>query len=108
MKAVTDSGTVVQATDDKPALSNLLEIYSLLAGQSIQSLEERYAGRGYGDFKRDLATLVVEQLAPLQQKYRDYMAEQEGLIGILSDGQAKANTIATAKLIEVKEKIGLV
>ena len=66
-RAVTDSGADVVAAPDKPALTNLLTIYSLLSGESVPALEERYAGMGYGAFKSDLAEVVVSALAPIQE-----------------------------------------
>ena len=67
-RAVTDSGSEVLAAPDKPALTNLLTIYSLLSGEPIPAIESRYAGKGYGAFKSDLADLVVSSLAPIQAR----------------------------------------
>ena len=65
-RAVTDSGTEIVAGPEKPAITNLLGIYAALAGETIPELEERYAGKGYGDFKKDLAEVVVEALSPIR------------------------------------------
>src|SRR5919108_6677876 len=69
--AVTDSGREVVARPDKPAISNLLELFSVVSNRSVGELEQAYAGRGYGDFKADLAEAVVAHLAPIQERYRE-------------------------------------
>ena len=77
-RAVTDSGAEVRVGPDKPALTNLLTIYSLLAGESVEALVERYEGRGYADFKADLAEVVVEALAPVPAAH-DRARRRQGL-----------------------------
>ena len=66
--AVTDSGREVVASPDKPALSNLLTIYSVVSGRSIPQLEAAYEGKGYGDLKSDLAEALTEYLRPIQER----------------------------------------
>ena len=108
-RAVTDSGSQVSSGPDKPALTNLLVIYSLLSGKDIAELEEKYAGRGYGEFKDDLATLVVKELAPLQHTHAQLMKEGNKKIDeALEHGWWRASELANAKLGEVKELLGLV
>ncbi|MBI2637731.1 MAG: tryptophan--tRNA ligase, partial [Candidatus Sungbacteria bacterium] len=68
--AVTDSGSEVRALHDKPAISNLIAIYSGYLGKTTSDIEKMYLGKGYGDFKKDLADVVVEGLKPLQEKFR--------------------------------------
>ncbi len=77
-RAVTDSGTEVRAGPDKPALTNLLTIYSLLAGEPVEAIVARYEGKGYADFKADLGELVVESLAPFQRAH-DGARRRQGL-----------------------------
>lgn len=92
--AVTDSEGIVKFDrENKPGVSNLLSIYSILSGESIQSLEEKYEGKGYGDFKSDLANVVVDALKPIQEKYNELMNSTE-LDDILDEGAAKANKVA--------------
>src|ERR687893_1245414 len=67
-RAKTDSGTEVVASPEKPAITNLLGIYAGMTGEGIPELEERYRGKGYGDFKRDLAEVVVESLTPIRER----------------------------------------
>ncbi|HEY3411705.1 MAG TPA: tryptophan--tRNA ligase [Armatimonadota bacterium] len=106
-KAVTDSGTEVLYAEDKPALANLLTIYSLMAGEPIPAVQERYVGKGYGDFKKDLAEVVVEGLAPLQARMAEYMETPKILEGILADGAARAHTVARGVMDRVNAAVGL-
>ncbi len=107
-RAVTDSGSSVATADDKPAITNLLVIYSLVTGESMAALEQRYAGVGYGQFKADLAEAVVEHLTPIQARYQATLEDQDGLRAILEQGRAKAAAVAEPKLVEVYEKIGMI
>ena len=108
MRAVTDSGSQVSAAADKPALSNLLVIYSVLSGKSVEQLEEAYAGRGYGDFKSDLAELTVKALAPLRRTHAQLMKPSNDRIDkALEHGWWRASELANAKLAQVKEQLGL-
>jgi tryptophanyl-tRNA synthetase len=107
-RAVTDSGSDVRAAEDKLALTNLLTIHSLLSGESIAQLEQRYAGKGYADFKRDLADVVVESLAPFQRRMAELQADRAYTLGVLKDGAERAEAIATRTLAKAKERVGLV
>lgn len=107
-RAVTDSGSVVEAADDKPALTNLLTIYSLASGLSVPMLEAKYAGEGYGKFKTDLAEALVELLEPLQSKFHQYMDNQEELEEMMAEGRINAEVVASATMEAVKEKLGLI
>jgi len=106
-RAVTDSGSVVQATDDKPALTNLLAIYSQVDGRSIAQLEETYAGQGYGEFKNDLAERLVETLQPIQERFRELMKPDSELDGVLQAGAEYANGLAQAKIENVYKVLGI-
>jgi tryptophanyl-tRNA synthetase len=107
MRAVTDSGSAVQATDDKPAVTNLLVIYSQITGEDISIIEERHGGSGYGDFKSDLADRLIEHLEPIQHRYRELMANDSSLRDVLDQGQLRANEIANLKIAAVRAKLGL-
>jgi tryptophanyl-tRNA synthetase len=108
IRAVTDSGSQVAAGADKPALTNLLVIMSILGGKPIPELEEKYAGRGYGEFKQDLAQLVVESLRPLQHKHKQLMNDgNEKIDKALEHGWWRASELANAKLAQIKELLGL-
>jgi len=96
----------VLAREDKPAMSNLLTIFSVVAEVPVHELESRYEGKGYGDFKKDLAEAVVEFLRPLQQRTAEIMDDRAGLLRTLETGAAKAQSVAAGTLAEVREKVG--
>ncbi|CUA79370.1 tryptophan--tRNA ligase [Anoxybacillus suryakundensis] len=105
--AVTDSeGIIRYDKENKPGVSNLLTIYSILANEPIEQLEERYAGKGYGEFKADVAQVIIDTLAPIQQKYYDLM-ESSKLDDILDEGAEKANRVASKMLKKMENAIGL-
>ncbi|TSC52110.1 MAG: tryptophanyl-tRNA synthetase [Parcubacteria group bacterium LiPW_39] len=107
-KAVTDSGKQILYRPDKPALANLLTIYSLLGNKSIKELEKQYQGKGYAEFKKDLAETIIEFLAPFQKKYTSLDKNPDYVLKILHDGAQKAQTISEKTMKEVKDKVGLV
>ena len=107
MKATTDSDGVVKFDmQNKPGISNLLNIYIVLSGMSIPELETKYEGKGYGDFKKDLVEVVVEALAPIKARYEEIRHSDE-LIEILKDGAQRADAIAQQTMKRVKENFGL-
>jgi tryptophanyl-tRNA synthetase len=106
-RAVTDSGSEVKASEDKPALTNLLGIYSLLSNEPIAEIEDRYAGRGYGAFKTDLATVLVDAIRPIREKLLEYEANPDYAIGVLDEGGNRARAQAEAKMETVRERMGL-
>ena len=106
MRAETDSGSDVKYdVKNKPGISNLLVIYSLLANKSIKSLESEYTGKGYGDFKKDLADVVKQFLTEFQTKYNSISDKQ--VKEILDEGKKRAKPIAEETLKNVKKKIGI-
>ncbi|HRY36643.1 MAG TPA: tryptophan--tRNA ligase [Candidatus Magasanikbacteria bacterium] len=105
MKAVTDSGSEIKFDTEKPALCNLLTIYSQLSGEIISNIVEKYTGRGYGDFKKDLSELVANFLVDFQKKFNAISDEE--VQELLVKGAKKARKIAEKKMEEVKEKIGI-
>jgi tryptophanyl-tRNA synthetase len=106
-RAVTDSEAQVRFDpENKRAISNLLTIYSLCANEPIPEIERRYEGVGYGQFKRDLAEVIIARLAPIQEKYRNWL-ESSALDDILAEGAAKAKETAEQTLTKVKERMGL-
>lgn len=106
MKAVTDSGSEILYADDKPALKNLINIYSLLGALSTEEVVARYAGKGYADFKRDLAEVVARFLVGFQEKF--HAISDDEALRILRDGAEKAREMASRKMREVREKVGFV
>ena len=107
MKATTDSDGVVKFdVENKPGISNLLNIYSVLSGISVADLEAKYEGKGYGDFKKDLVEVTVEALAPIRSRYEEIRHSEE-LIEILKDGAQRADAIAQKTMARVKDRFGL-
>lgn len=107
MRATTDSdGEIRFDPENKPGVSNLLNIYSLFSGMEIPDLEKKYQGCGYGDFKKDLVEVTVDALAPIKERFNE-IRESEELIRILKDGAEKANAIAEKTMKRVKDNFGL-
>lgn len=91
--AVTDSeGTIRYDKENKPGIANLLNIYSILANKPIEQLEQEYVGKGYGEFKADLAQVIIDTLTPIQEKYYNLM-ESNILDQVLDEGAEKANKV---------------
>ena len=105
-KAVTDSGSELEYSDEKPALKNLINIYACFSNQSPEEIVKKYQGKGYGDFKRDLAETINGFLADFQEKFNSYSDEQ--VLAILRAGAEKVEKIAKEKMKEVREKVGFV
>lgn len=105
--AVTDSeGIVKYDVENKPGVSNLLSIYSIFSGKTINELEELYEGKGYGLFKGDLAGTIIESLSPIQQRYHELM-ESEELDEILDRGAQQANAVASKMVKKMENAMGL-
>jgi tryptophanyl-tRNA synthetase len=106
-RAVTDSDNEIRFDElNKPAVSNLLTIYSLMTDQSMEQVEAHFAGKGYGALKGDLAEAVIQQLSPIQEKYHYYLHSSE-LDTILKQGAEKASLVANETLQRAKKAIGL-
>jgi tryptophanyl-tRNA synthetase len=107
--AVTDSGSEVRFDEaEKPGISNLLTIFSALTGRGIPELEKAYDGRGYGDFKKDLADVVVDFVTPFRDRTLELLDDRAQLDAILDDGAAKAAAVAERTLADVYERVGFV
>jgi len=106
MKAVTDTGQEIKFNEQqKPAIANLLTIYALLAGINIADLEKQYTGKGYGEFKKDLAEVVAHFLRDFQDKY--YSFDDAFVSEMITKNNKKAQIIATQTLQKVKQAIGV-
>ncbi|MGN0806278.1 MAG: tryptophan--tRNA ligase [Candidatus Coproplasma sp.] len=106
-RAVTDSdGEIRYDPTAKPGVSNLLSIYSVFSGKSIEQAEREFAGRGYGEFKLAVGEAVASKLAPVQAEQAKLLADKEYLNGVLISGAQKANAIARKTLAKVYKKIG--
>lgn len=107
-RAVTDSEALVAYREDKPGVMNLMNILSAVTGESTDSIEERFAGRGYGDFKKEVAEAVVEFLRPMQEKRKALLADPGYLEQIYREGAEKARARADRTLKKVYKKVGFV
>lgn len=105
--AVTDSASEIKYDEqNKPAVSNLLTIYSLFSGKKIDELEKDYAGKNYSVFKNDLAEVIIEGLSPFQNKYKELSVNPDYIKKALREGAEKAKKIAVQTMKEVCSKIG--
>ncbi|HEX9030594.1 MAG TPA: tryptophan--tRNA ligase [Streptosporangiaceae bacterium] len=106
-RAVTDTGTEVRADDEaKPGVTNLLRIYAALTGIEVSDLEKRYAGAGYGTFKKDVAEVVVDALTPIRERTEKMLADEAELDRLLADGAARAREVASATMALVRDRVG--
>ncbi|MBI5229917.1 MAG: tryptophan--tRNA ligase [Candidatus Magasanikbacteria bacterium] len=105
-KAVTDSGAEVLGGASRPALNNLLTIYSLFSDKSVTALEKEFAGKGYVDFKNGLADALNAFLEAFQEKF--HAIKESEARDILADGAARASTRSALKMAQIKEAIGLI
>jgi len=110
--AVTDSdsgpGAIRFDEENKPGVSNLLTIYAALTGEEIDSLVEKYDGRGYGDLKGDLADVVVEFVTPFRDRTLELLQDKTALDGLLRAGSERASEVAERTLADVYERVGFV
>lgn len=107
-RAVTDSIGKVKYNDEQLGIKNLMNIYSVFSGDSIQEIENRYGGTGYGKFKEDVAEVVVEGLTPIQEKYDYYMKNKDYLEKVYKQAAEKANYISMKTLRKVYRKVGFI
>ena len=107
MRATTDSRRDICFDENRPGINNLLVIYQLFTGLSNKEIESMFAGKGYSDFKKELAEVVIERLCPLQERYRELTAEPGHIDSLLAAGAAKARPLAEKLLADVKRRIGL-
>ncbi len=109
MSAETDSGKeVIYNVTKKPGISNLLTIYSLLADKPIKDIEKEFKSKGYGDFKKSLAKVLIDYLEPFRRKQKELQTRDVYVKEILEKGASRAKTIAETTMQEVNEKMGLI
>jgi tryptophanyl-tRNA synthetase len=107
--AVTDTDSSIRVDwENKPGVSNLLSIHSSVSGESLLSLEERFAGAGYGVLKSEVADVVVNALAPIRDRANELMSDTVELDRLLASGAEKARIVAEATLADVYDKIGFI
>lgn len=107
--AVTDTGREVKFDEkEKAGISNLLTIHSQLSGTSISDLEQRFEGKGYGDFKGEVAEVVVEYFAPIRKRALELLEDESALLKLLAEGAAKARAVASETISQTYKNLGLV
>jgi tryptophanyl-tRNA synthetase len=106
-RAVTDSGTDIVRARDKPGISNLIELLSVVRGTSEEAIEEEFAGGRYGDFKVAVGEAVVDYLAPVRERYTELRADEAELERILGRGAERARAMAAGTLVDVRERMGV-
>jgi tryptophanyl-tRNA synthetase len=105
--AVTDTGReVVADPENKPGVTNLLTIHSALSGDSIETLEERFAGRGYGDLKKEVSEVVADELTPIRSRTQELLDDPAELERVLAAGAQTARAVAAPTLKEAYERVG--
>lgn len=105
-RAVTDSGSEVRYADDKPGVSNLLDIYTSCTGKTIAEAEKEFEGKGYGDFKLAVAEAVIAILKPMQEEFERLCKDKAYLDGIIKENDSKAAYTANKTLRKVRKKVG--
>ena len=107
-RAVTDSVGKVNYTDEQPGLKNLINIYSVLSGKSVEDIVNMYKELGYGEFKDDLGEVVINALKPIQDRYKEIRNNKEYLEAIYAEGASKAEKKAIKTLRKVYKKVGFI
>jgi tryptophanyl-tRNA synthetase len=106
--AVTDSGTEIRRAQDKPGVSNLIEILAVARASTPEAVEAEMAdARGYGDLKAAVAEATISYLAPVRERYTELRVDEDALEAVLADGAARAREIAAGTLADVRERMGL-
>ena len=108
MRAVTDNdGVVKYDREEKPGVSNLMVIYAAMTGRQIPAIEDEFAGRGYGDFKKAVAEAVVNEFGPVRENVLELLDDPAELDRVLARNADKAEEVATKTLTDVYDKVGL-
>ncbi|MFI2753483.1 tryptophan--tRNA ligase [Cellulomonas sp. P22] len=106
--AVTDAEREIRFDPEaKPGIANLLTIYSALTGRDVLAIEADYAGKGYGDLKKDLAEVVVDFLTPFQERVHAYLEDPAALDAVLADGAHRARDLARGPMDRIYDRLGL-
>ncbi|MGI9021487.1 MAG: tryptophan--tRNA ligase [Solirubrobacterales bacterium] len=107
MSAVTDSGSEVRRSAEKPGVTNLIDILAVVRGADPGAIEAEFEGAGYGDFKRVVADGVVDYLAPVRERYAELRGDEAAIETALAQGAEKARAIASATLADVRDRMGI-
>lgn len=106
-RAVTDSESEVRYAEEKPGISNLMDIYSAVTGKTYEEIEKEFAGKGYGDFKLAVGETVADHLKPLQERYEHLMKDKAYIESMIKQNDEKAAYYANKTLRKVQKKVGL-
>ena len=106
-RAVTDSGSEVRISEDKPGVSNLMSIYGCVTGKTMEEIEREFDGKGYGDFKLAVGEAVADELEPLQKRYDELMKDKSYIDQCIKTNDERAAYVAGKTLRKVHKKIGL-
>ncbi len=106
-RAVTDSDAQIRYSEDKPGISNLMDIYGAITKKSHEEIEKEFAGSGYGDFKLAVGETVADELAPLQKRYDELLADKTYIDSCIKNNDEKAAYFANKTLRKVHKKVGL-
>ena len=106
--AVTDSGREIRRGDDKPGVSNLVDILAVATGRTPDEVEAAYEGKGYGDLKSDVGEAVVELVTPVRERYLELRADERELLRLLAVGAGKADAASAPTLAAMYERMGFV
>ena len=105
-RAVTDSGSEIVRSPEKPGISNLIDIFSVAQGVSREAVEKEFDGKGYGDFKKAVGMAVFDLLEPVQDRYAELRPDEAELERVFAAGAEKARAQAAAALADVRERMG--
>jgi tryptophanyl-tRNA synthetase len=107
-KAVTDSGSEIYYSEDKPGISNLLSIYSAVTGKTVKECEAEFSNSGYGHFKKTVGEAVAEAVEPIQKRVKELSDDRGYIDNIIKENAEKANEIARKTIKKVYERIGFI
>ena len=107
MRATTDSLKEIKFDESRPGIYNLLTIYQIFTSENKADIQAKFEGKGYGDFKKALADVVIEGLRPLQERYQKFTSEPGYIDSVLTEGAAKARPMAQQTLAKVHRAVGL-
>jgi tryptophanyl-tRNA synthetase len=106
--AVTDSGSEIRCDAAKTGISNLITLYAAVSGEGVESIQDRYAGKGYAEFKRNLAELIIDFLGPIQKRYSSIAADPVMLVEVLQRGARYARERSESTLSRVYRAVGFI
>ena len=106
-RAVTDSGNEIRYGEDKPGISNLMDIYGVVTGKNYDEIQKEFEGKGYGEFKMAVGESVADMLKPLQSRFAELMKDKAYLDRVIKANDEKAQYIAMKTLRKVQKKVGL-